>query len=368
VTDPATTAHAGVRVVTAAEAEGLVTQAECNAAVEKAFEELGHKTAASLPRNRLYLPQADPQEYHVHNSVVGSVPHFDTLAVRMDSVNVQFVERPGKKRSMIHPGDYAGFILLFRIGSRELYGIVHDHGLSAMRVAATSAIVSKRMARPGADTIALLGGGQQAAASIAAHQAALPSIAKVRLFTATAERRAGHAERLSASTGLDVEPVSEPGEALRGADIIVSATDSFDATFRGEWIEPGQHITSIVNSDYFVRKSEVDRETVRRADMMVVNSKGYAKADRQPEVMRALREGWFDWDSIIEVGDLVCRQRYGRTSASDITLHFNNGGMGIQFAALGALVVERAAQRGVGTVLPSELFMSRRDPSILSGP
>jgi len=49
----------------------------------------------------------------------------------------------------------------------------------------------------------------------------------------------------------------------------------------------------------------------------------------------------------------------GRTSPDQITLHDNNTGMGIQFAALGALILQHARAQGIGTELPDELFATR---------
>lgn len=56
------------------------------------------------------------------------------------------------------------------------------------------------------------------------------------------------------------------------------------------------------------------------------------------------------------------RRRYrapGRSSDAQITLHDNNTGMGIQFAALGSLILRLAREQEIGTTLPDELFMTR---------
>jgi ornithine cyclodeaminase len=357
-----------VRVVTSADAEGLITQREANAAVAAAYEELGQGRAFTLPRSRLYIPLEDPSEYHTHNSVVGAVPGCNTLALRLDEIKVRFTDRDDGGRGMTHPGDYAGFVLLFRIDTRELYGIVHDHALSSMRVAATSAIVSRRMARIGATTLGVLGSGQQAESAVLAHLAEIPSLKRVQVYSRSSERREAMARRLGAEAQIEAAAVATPHEAVREADILVTATDSFSPTFKGEWLEAGQHVTSIVNSDYFVRKSEVDDLTVQRAGTVILNSKQYARSDRQPEIAVGLRNGWFTWEDLVEVADVACRRIHGRTSATEITLHLNNGGMGIQFAAVGALMLERAAKRDVGTLLPSELFMTRRTDGQLAGP
>ena len=58
------------------------------------------------------------------------------------------------------------------------------------------------------------------------------------------------------------------------------------------------------------------------------------------------------------VGELLTKRRiHGRSSASQITYHNNNVGMGIQFAALGALVHAKAKKDGRGTEIDGNLFM-----------
>jgi len=95
------------------------------------------------------------------------VPAFNTMALRVDSARVRLHEVNGQQR-MDFPGDFAGFVILFRIDTREPYAIVHDHALSPVRVAATSAIVSRRLAGASPTTMGLFGAGEQARAQIAA--------------------------------------------------------------------------------------------------------------------------------------------------------------------------------------------------------
>jgi hypothetical protein len=46
-----------------------------------------------------------------------------------------------------------------------------------------------------------------------------------------------------------------------------------------------------------------------------------------------------------------------RKSADDVTLYLNGGNQGLQFAALGSVVYERANAAGLGRNLPTEWFL-----------
>jgi len=65
-------------------------------------------------------------------------------------------------------------------------------------------------------------------------------------------------------------------------------------------------------------------------------------------------------DDLHELGELLIGKCRARKDDKEITLFKNNTGMGIQFAATARKVYEKAREKGIGTELPLELFMTRR--------
>src|SRR5262249_41650415 len=134
-----------------------------------------------------------------------------------------------------------------------------------------------------------------------------------------------------------------------------------DPIIHGEWLEPGMHIVTNLGGDkQFGQRRELHDEVVQRASFVVVNSREQIVLDQKTDLIAPLRRGFITWDNIFEIGELCIGHMPGRTAASQITLHSNNCGMGIQFASVCKRVIEIARERGIGTELPSRLFMTRR--------
>lgn len=352
-------ANDDVLVLTNDDMEGLLDMKEIVDAVEIAYRQLGGKIADVIPRRRLHIPlEGEERTWYWLNVIPGAVPAFDTAAVRLDSAQIRFRTEGGRSR-MEFPGDFAGFVMLFSIKDRVLKGIVHDHYLSALRVGATSAVAAKYMAREDASVVGVFGSGTQAHGQVAA-MCAVRDIKEVRVFSSRAENRQRFAREVTKRYGAKGRAVKSPRDVVRGADIVITATNSGDPVFDGNWLEPGTHLVSMIGPDSFDKRRELDDQAIENCDLIVVNSKEQVEIDEQPELFSPLRKGIIAWEQIHELGDLLMGKLVGRTTASEITHHNNNCGMGIQFAAIGDLVLREARKKGRGTKLPLELFMTRR--------
>lgn len=348
-------------ILSNADVEGLITTQECLDAIERAYLELGNGLAQELPRRRIYLPRPEPKEhYYWFNEMAGVVPSMNAMALRVDSATVGVTTKRGNAR-LGFPGPFAGLVYLYDIRSNGLIAIIQDFYLNPLRVAATSAIVTKRLARDDARIMGIFGSGTQAILQVE-HTCAVTRIEEVRVYSTRKERREAVARQMNEVVTATVVAVDDPRDAVVGCDIVTTATSSNEPVFKGEWLEPGTHVNTMLGSDSFLPRRETDATTVRRSDVIVVNSKESIRLDKQPELYPPLMRGELGWDDIYDVGELLTKRRiHGRSSASQITYHNNNVGMGIQFAALGALVLEKAKQAGRGTELDGDLFMQFDD-------
>jgi alanine dehydrogenase len=344
--------------------ENLLPMSEEIAAIELAFRELGQGKAMLAPRARLRTPWKEEGGQYYFNNIMGLVPGMKSMALRIDSSFSKEIEVAGSKRR-VYPGDFIGLVLLFDMDTCNILAIMDDHYISAMRVGATSAVASNYLARKDAQVMALLGSGEQAKTQVTAH-ACVRKLTKVKVYSPTKANREKFARDVSAETGIEVVPTNSAEEAIRGSDIVTAATNTVDPVILGKWVEPGMHLNSIVGGDGFLPRKELDDEAVVKANLIVVGYKPQIFLDKQAEFHDRLERGLVKAEDLHELGELVNGNCRGRQSEQEITFFKNNTGMGIQFAVTARKMYDKAKEKGLGTELPLELFMTQRGDKLFS--
>jgi len=196
---------------------------------------------------------------------------------------------------------------------------VMDGGLiTEMRTAAASAVATKAMAAPDAKVLAILGSGVQARSHVQAIKE-IRDIKEIRVWSRTPASAHKFADDIGAAS-MSAE------DAVRGADIVVTATSSTTPVLEGAWLKPGAHVNGV--GACIPTWRELDDDVM--ANIVVVDSKAGAQKESGDVILSSA--------SIhAELGDVVA----GKASTEvDKTTVFISLGLAVEDVASARLVYD----------------------------
>jgi ornithine cyclodeaminase/alanine dehydrogenase-like protein (mu-crystallin family) len=213
--------------------------------------------------------------------------------------------------------------------------------ITAMRTGAATALAAKYLARPGSAAVGILGCGVQGRTNLLALKELFP-LTSVRAYDIHPERTEAYAAEMRDKTGLAVQPVTQPHEAVAGCDIVVTAGPILTqphATIQAGWLEPGAFA------------SPVDFDSYWHPDALVQADKFCT--DDTPQLRYYQEVGYFQRIPPVhaDLGELAAGKRPGR-ERDDERIICCNLGLAIDDMATAILIYQRAVERGLGTWLP----------------
>jgi ornithine cyclodeaminase/alanine dehydrogenase-like protein (mu-crystallin family) len=265
-----------------------------------AFEALARGAAINQPRRRLIL---------------------DTGAT-LHSMAGSYGRYFGTKIYSTHPQYGAHFyFVLYDAKTAEPLAWMEANHLGQIRTGAASGYATSLLADPRAETLAVIGSGFQARTQVEAIRSVRP-IKTVRVWSRNEEKRRKFADECSAQA-MDLA-----ADAVRGAHIVVTSTNSPTPVLEDAWIAPGTTINAIgANS---AQRQELPGELVRRAALVAVDSLEQAKLEAGDLIVPN------SWANVVELRDVK-----PHFDPSEITI-FKSLGIGVEDVAAGAFVYERA--------------------------
>jgi alanine dehydrogenase len=212
-------------------------------------------------------------------------------------------------------------IVLFEPETGEPLVSMDGRLITEVRTAAVSAVATKYLARPHASVLAIIGSGVQA-------QSHLEALRLVRQFEDVRVWSPRHAEDFARR--FSVRPAASAEEAVRGADVVVTATTSKTPVLSGEWLSPGVHINAVgaCRPDW----RELDDETLQRSRVYVDSRE--AALEESGDVIAAGR-------IFAELGEVVTGAKPGRESVEEISL-FKSLGLAVEDVVTADLVYRKA--------------------------
>ena len=168
----------------------------------------------------------------------------DYLAIRMKSDIVTWPKDPSgtwtEEKYCREPGTYFGLILLLSTRNGEPLAFINDGILQHMRVGGGAGLGAKYLAREDAHVVGMIGSGGMARTYLEAI-ACVREITECRVYSPTAANRNAFAREMSEQLKMKVVAVDSARAAVRGADILASATDSMIPVYEPDWIDGSAH-------------------------------------------------------------------------------------------------------------------------------
>jgi alanine dehydrogenase len=265
-----------------------------------AFEAMKNGRAQNQPRRRLILESGS-----VLHSMAGAVGNY--FGTKFYSTNPRY-------------GAHFYFFLYDSKTAQPL-AMMEANYLGQIRTGAASGYATDLLANPKAATLAIIGSGFQARTQLDAIRAVRP-VQTVRVWSRSEEKRQKFAQEHSVTAANSAE------EAVRGADIVVTATNAKDPVLESDWVSNGTLVNAMGSN--VANRRELPADLVKRAALVAVDSLEQARIEAGDLILAD------SWANVVELQNVVPEH-----DANHVTI-FKSIGLGIEDVAAGAFIYERA--------------------------
>ncbi|HEY8773797.1 MAG TPA: ornithine cyclodeaminase family protein [Gaiellaceae bacterium] len=291
----------------------------------------------ALARGELFQPLRSIAFPPGESSGIGLMPAHRSGADAAYALKTICLFPDNPKRSL---DAHQGTVTLFSGETGEVRALMNASAITAIRTAAVSAVATRLLAREDASELAIVGSGVQGRSHIEAMRAVKPW-ERIRV----ASRTHKHAQAVAEETGA--EAVESVEEAVRGADVVVTATNSREPVLRHEWLKPGAHVNAVGSS--IPKARELDTATIVASSLFV--DRRESTVNEAGDYLVPFQEGAIGPDHIkAEIGEVLIGKHPGRTAPDELTV-FKSLGLAVEDLAAAEYVVRRAQETGAGTTV-----------------
>ena len=236
-------------------------------------------------------------------------------------------------------------ICLFDWEDMRMSAIISDVFLHAIRTSAPYGVAAKYLARADASTLGIIGSGRYARGMAQAICAVRP-IQTIQVYSRNPANVQDFCNDMRAKLGIDVIACSSGRDAVRNADIAVTATSGNTIVFEADWLEPGVLMMSLAPGEF-------DEQTVLRSRVYLSAPEQVLGDDPPRKPFNTLvASGRFGLDDVVaDLCDVIAGKKPGRTATDEIIL-YESAGLALLDVAIGHWVYQRAKSRGLGTEMP----------------
>ena len=296
--------------------ESLLSMNEAVSTVEEAFRRQGEGEVSNIMRSRSRGA-----------SSVLNVMHANLSYLRRGGLKAYVSSRAGTKFAL----------LLFDTSDSNLLAVMGADILGRFRTGAASGVATKHLYGRPSGTLAVLGSGRQALTQVLAVKEVM-SLDAVRAWSPTPEHSRAFAQKLKAY-GINGMASHSPAAALEGAEVATAITSSRAPFLTPEMLDDVVHM-NIAGGDV-PDHAEVTPAAVGAFDTVAVDDLAQAKIE-YGDLIQAVEEGAFAWESAVELGAVVA----GKIKPRGRTL-FKSGGAALEDVAVASTVYDRAIKSGI---------------------
>jgi alanine dehydrogenase len=345
----------------------------CLSSLEGIFQEMARGEAVGMGRVDVYVPSGETAApYYRWAVMTGGSKKDGYVCARMLSDMVNWPREYGRIRENKYarePGTYCGLLFLFSAKDATPVAIINDGFLQHHRVGGGAGLGVKYLSRPDSETVGMIGSGGMARTYLDAF-CQVRAIKRVKVWSPNAANASAYAREMEQHHRLEVEVAASAREAVRNVDIVSCCTSTNEPVFFNEWLEPGMHVTNLTSSeiepnlpaivDVAVRAGEATPRLDKlpaEADYCRAGFLGYVAgdSDERGKVPRLrLPKDIIDMPRLV---DVIAGRERGRTSPQQTSFFLNVGAIGAQFEGVAAAVYNKARERGLGTEIPTDLFL-----------
>jgi alanine dehydrogenase len=311
--------------------EGLLTVAEYNNAIERAFRAHGLGKYKMDPKMHIIIPR-----YHGEWEAMPSYcEEPETSACKWVAIREENRRKfglPNVFSTLVYTDPMTGFPLAICDGTYH----------TLMRTGAAGGVSAKHLARRESENLGLVGAGFVATGLLASMED-LFRLKKVRVWSRSPETSKAFVRENNRKYDLDIRAVSEAKEAARGMDIIGTSTPATSPVVKSGYVDEGTHIAAM-GAD-MTGKQELAVEILKRAKIYVDDLR---QCIRDGEINVPLSQKQITLKEIAgTLGEVIIGKKRGRTSDKDITI-FDSTGIALQDSVVVMEEYKRAVKKGVG--------------------
>lgn len=239
-----------------------------------------------------------------------------------------------------------GMVCLFDGNNGTPRAVLDGMTITALRTGAASGLATSLLSRKDSTICTIFGGGVQGRTQLEA-VCAVRDITKAVIYDALPITAEKFAKEMGEQLGIKIVVAKTSKEAVKDADIICCATIAETPVFDDQDLPAGVHINAV--GSYKPHVQEVPEEMVLRSRLYVDHRE--SALEETGDLIIPIEKGVLTKEHIVaEIGEVAAGKAPGRMSDSEITF-FKTVGVAVQDLAAATIILQRAEELGVGTMV-----------------